>query len=159
MSILKVDTINEKTSGNGVQIAGHVIQFVHYTGTTSAAISGNNTYVNGAPDGTHTITPKFSNSIIVYRFYAGGLVQNSNDLGLRLKRDSTVVFANDRHGFCNLPSNWAPINWSFQAIDTPNTTSQLTYTMEVKATQGYARINDYNGVANRYYVTIEEIAQ
>ena len=26
MSILKVDTINEKTSGNGVAIPGHVIQ-------------------------------------------------------------------------------------------------------------------------------------
>ena len=26
MSILKVDTINEKTSGNGVAIDGHVIQ-------------------------------------------------------------------------------------------------------------------------------------
>ena len=34
MSILKVDTINEKTSGNGVAIDGHVIQtqINHYTG-------------------------------------------------------------------------------------------------------------------------------
>ena len=159
MSILKVDTINEKTSGNGVAIPGHIVQVVNYSGTTQATISGNNTYVNGAPDGTHTITPKFSNSKILYRFYAGGLVQNTNDIGLRLKRDSTIVFANDRHGFCNLPSNWAPISWSFQAVDTPNTTSQITYTMEVKATQGYARINDSNGTANTYYVTIEEIAQ
>ena len=29
MSILKVDTINEKTSGNGVQIPGHVIQTIN----------------------------------------------------------------------------------------------------------------------------------
>ena len=28
MSILKVDTINEKTSGNGVYIPGHVVQTV-----------------------------------------------------------------------------------------------------------------------------------
>ena len=159
MSILKVDTINEKTSGNGVAIPGHVVQVVNYSGNTQATVSGNNTYVNGAPDGTHTITPKFSNSKILYRFYAGGLVQNTNDIGLRLKRDSTIVFANDRHGFCNLASNWAPINWSFQAVDTPSTTSQITYTMEVKATQGLVRINDYNSAVATYYVTIEEIAQ
>lgn len=158
MSILKVDTLQPATA-SGVHIAGSVVQFVNYSGTTQATVSGNNTYVNGAPDGTHTITPKFSNSKILYRFYAGGLVQNTNDIGLRLKRDSTIVFANDRHGFCNLASNWAPINWSFQAVDTPSTTSQITYTMEVKATQGLVRINDLNGAANTYYVTIEEIAQ
>ena len=33
MSILKVDTINEKTSGNGVQIAGHVVQVKQVTGS------------------------------------------------------------------------------------------------------------------------------
>ena len=37
MSILKVDTINEKTSGNGVAIPGHVIQVQE----TSALSSGN----------------------------------------------------------------------------------------------------------------------
>ena len=31
MSILKVDTINEKTSGNGVAIPGHAIQVVDPT--------------------------------------------------------------------------------------------------------------------------------
>ena len=36
MSILKVDTINEKTSGNGVQIAGHVVQVVRRDPTAAA---------------------------------------------------------------------------------------------------------------------------
>ena len=38
MSILKVDTINEKTSGNGVAIPGHVIQ-VKQTVVTSTISS------------------------------------------------------------------------------------------------------------------------
>ena len=36
MSILKVDTINEKTTGNGVAIPGHVIQVVNGLLTTGA---------------------------------------------------------------------------------------------------------------------------
>jgi len=35
MSILKVDTINEKTSGNGVQIAGHVVNYEKHFMSTS----------------------------------------------------------------------------------------------------------------------------
>ena len=42
MSTLFVDTINEKTSGNGVEIPGHVIQVVQgiktgYVNTTSSS--------------------------------------------------------------------------------------------------------------------------
>ena len=39
MSILKVDTINEKTTGNGVAIPGHVIQLVRTQ--TSGNVSPN----------------------------------------------------------------------------------------------------------------------
>ena len=35
MSTLKVDTINEKTTGNGVQIAGHVVQYSQTETSTS----------------------------------------------------------------------------------------------------------------------------
>ena len=36
MSTLFVDTINEKTSGNGIEIPGHVIQVIHATDTNGA---------------------------------------------------------------------------------------------------------------------------
>ena len=39
MSILKVDTINEKTSGNGVAISGHVMQKVHHSWSSEATNS------------------------------------------------------------------------------------------------------------------------
>ena len=64
MSILKVDTINEKTSGNGVQIAGHVIQTVyneHITGTAYTTATTLNDLFSA------TITPKSATSkILVY---------------------------------------------------------------------------------------------
>ena len=38
MSTLKVDSLVEKTSGNGVHIAGHVVQVVHNISTGQLAL-------------------------------------------------------------------------------------------------------------------------
>ena len=58
MSILKVDTINEKTTGNGVQIANHVVQTANNTSPPTAIESVNNNN-NWVATGVHTsITPK-----------------------------------------------------------------------------------------------------
>ena len=66
MSILKVDTINEKTSGNGVHIPGHVIQYQQrffdlqsFQTTSGSMVAVSNAYVD--------ITPKFSNSLIRFQ--------------------------------------------------------------------------------------------
>ena len=57
MSILKVDTINEKTTGNGVAIPNHVVQakcvewdtaFTHNSGTTVDLMSGQITIQQGS---------------------------------------------------------------------------------------------------------------
>ena len=86
MSILKVDTINEKTSGNGVAIPGHVVQTVTHqwtsahtqTSTSFADVSGS----------SFSFTPKFATSKLVLTSfteenvyaaatssYAGGMVR------------------------------------------------------------------------------------
>ena len=62
MSTLFVDTINEKTSGNGVAIPGHVVQVVENTKVGSFSTSSNSFVANGL---SVTITPKFSTSKIV----------------------------------------------------------------------------------------------
>ena len=43
MSTLYVDTINEKTSGNGVQIPGHVVQMQNSFGDTQISVSNSGT--------------------------------------------------------------------------------------------------------------------
>ena len=70
MSILKVDTINEKTSGNGVHIAGHVIQVVASEKTdTSSASTTVPTFTDTGL--SCTITPKFNNSKILVHVNVG----------------------------------------------------------------------------------------
>ena len=87
MSVLKVDTINEKTSGNGVQIAGHVIQVVQ--GSTNTSASGDTTTYTDT-NLSATITPKSASSKILikvnqhYRFDRYGF-------SIRVLRDSTAI--------------------------------------------------------------------
>ena len=56
MSTLYVDTINEKTSGNGVQIPGHVVQVQYravantgFSTTSSSMVDLTNWYVDITP--------------------------------------------------------------------------------------------------------------
>ena len=67
MSTLKVDSLVEKTSGNGVHIAGHVIQVVNMdtaavTISSSSSLTGTDLLLN--------ITPKFSTSKILVNINA-----------------------------------------------------------------------------------------
>ena len=138
--------------------AGAVIQFINFTGQTNTSIANNNTWTNIATDPTVAITPKFANSLIVYRMYAVGIAQNPATVGLRLMRGGTDVFTNDRHAYSDT-STWVPCLWNFQAVDLPNTTSSVTYTIQAKKQAGFLRFNDYAASNNRYYITLEEIKQ
>jgi len=90
MSILKVDTINEKTSGNGVHIAGHVVQTqVHSWTTATTNTSSSFADVTGS---SFSFTPKFATSDLMLHSsvsynvysgssysYAGGIVRFNID--------------------------------------------------------------------------------
>jgi len=60
MSTLYVDTITEKTSGNGVQITGHVVQ-VQTTASSLFSSLASTTHTDLL---TLNFTPKFSNSLL-----------------------------------------------------------------------------------------------
>ena len=59
MSTLFVDTINEKTNGNGVQIPGHVLQVVEGT-RTDGTNTNSASYVDAGLSAA--ITPKSTSS-------------------------------------------------------------------------------------------------
>ena len=65
MSTLFVDTINERTSGNGISIPGHVIQVVHGQDTTSGTGLTSTVDTYASTGLSVTITPKFANSMLI----------------------------------------------------------------------------------------------
>ena len=160
MSTLKVDSLVEKTSGNGVQIAGHVIQVVQGTlGSQmySVATSLSDTGL------TATITPKSASSKILVVTSASGAIQdNATDdekAKAALVRGSTVIsqfetLVRTRGG---TGGEAAPFSINFSYLDSPNTTSATTYKTQVAViTAELVYGNLANSTAT---ITLMEIAQ
>ena len=141
MSTLYVDTIAEKTAGNGVQIPGHVVQVLQAVKTdTFSTTSG--TFVQ-VPDLTVTITPSSTSSKIlitgniaiassVYAWHCG-LFQNGTEIGLAdaaanrvrsLFNGSADITAQNSHGQINYLTR--------DLLVSPNTTSALTFDIRAK---------------------------
>lgn len=179
MSILKVDTINEKTSGNGVAIPGHVVQVKQtvVTNTFSTAIGPG--FVELTDFQTNITPSSSSNKILIKGSLCVG--QYYWQTRGRILRDSTAI------GLGETAGNRTPVTWnnntydgssntqyvmnsiSFEFLDSPSTTSQITYSLDLG---GYN--TSYNVYLNRshsdtdastYYgrpistLTLMEIAQ
>ena len=174
MSVLKVDTINEKTSGNGVVIPSHVIQTVYNENITRTAYTSANT--------THdlfsaTITPKSATSkILVSMSVQHGTSNVQNDFGLHLKRGSTRIgggtndtargganswYCGDDYIGSAAQNQWNMFTASWQYLDSPATTSATTYTVGLFV-HNYFYLNRMAGGATfggSSYISLQEIAQ
>ena len=162
MSILKVDTINEKTSGNGVQIPGHVVQTV--TGTYDTLTS--TTSRTPATAISVNITPSSTSSKILVmmqtwawhnNYYTGylGIFRGSTDITLGTDTSATdgnwasggyqgsgigvrttesyALQTQDNDGSA---ANWAPFSFSHTILDSPSSTSQQTYALKFWTNDG-----------------------
>jgi len=135
MSTLYVDTINEKTLGNGVQIPGHVVQVQSAILTSKASTTSQySTYVDTGL--SVNITPKFSTSKIlvtsslmvanVSTFTFFRLLRNTTALGLGdaagSRQQCTFMFYPDAGG-----ANNTSVASGHTFLDSPATTSLITY--------------------------------
>lgn len=142
MSTLFVDTINEKTTNNGIYIPGHVIQTVHATTNSRTSVVGT-TFVSLL---SLNITPKSSSSKILItcmfngastdRYAAIKLFRTVGGTSTQIAKNSDAsgnrsavwfeVFGNQ--------AVWTTDSWQYQTYnqhgtfyDSPATTSQITY--------------------------------
>ena len=164
MSILKVDTINEKTSGNGVQIPGHVIQFLSQEITAYTTTNSSSAVATGF---TLTITPKSTSSIIKCTVGFNGFYCNATAAAASIylyKNGSFHKYLDAVSGYAN-PSGQvhSSSNPTIMVTDSPSTTSAVTYAIFWKRNLGSGNVymNNYATANNetRSYFTVEEIAQ
>ena len=152
MSILKVDTINEKTSGNGVQIAGHVVQVKQVTGSSFVTNNSASAYTDLM---TLNITPSSNNNkimchiVVAYggsdnSYAAGRLLRTVGGTATALRVGNSYStenrFTDASFGLqMNAAANdtYKIKNTAFNYLDSPSTTSQITYTVSAKADAGY----------------------
>jgi len=165
MSILKVDTINEKTSSNGVHIAGHMVQ---YQSNTSASVSYNNSTTSYVASGVFmNFTPKFSNSkvLVTYQSRRFNLV-TAPVIQVKCMRDGTTniglstagsgvteaYYQNNNTSGSNQIAHGAHYMWE----DSPATTSSVRYELYfASSVSGNGYLADNGGVQ----LYIMEIAQ
>lgn len=158
MSILKVDTINEKTTGNGVHIAGHVIQIAR--GTLSAVTSTSSTSYVSSGLGV-TITPKFSTSklLISVNVARPSIHVNNRQLDFKLYEGSSAIDSN-RLGSLYHNTGTGSIYYGSTAynvyLDASNTNAR-TYNLYYRASNGQVHINDAADIESS--MTVMEIAQ
>ena len=154
MSTLFVDTINEKTTNNGVYIPGHVVQAKTATKTDTQSTTSNSfTDITGL---SVSITPSSTNSKILV-LCTICMSSTFYWCPVRVLRDSTQINAPDAAGSNRLLVNGVQTNQTAGAymlmtvpitvLDSPSSTSALTYKAQyaVAAASGYtAWINKTN---------------
>ncbi len=141
MSTLFVDDINEKTSGNGVLIPGHVVQVVHHTsGDGSELSTTGTTYVSGGAECTVTITPSSTSSRILVMANFNADTANSDERVLYTFFKSSgggtaanVISANSE-GYDALVrihegGSRLLVNQTMVFYDDPNSTASQAYTI------------------------------
>ena len=160
MSILKVDTINEKTSGNGVAIPGHVVQ------VQRGQIGGNITTSSSSPVATGlecAITPKFATSLLKIELFGGRNYFDNSQLDIYLyKGGSKVNTVGDGRWisqYGNDPVHYG--GYSACHFETAGSTSARTYQVYYDAGSSAVWFNNSPSGNNEYLVhlVVTEIAQ
>tara|TARA_R110000787_G_scaffold285411_1_gene400930 strand:- start:72 stop:560 length:489 start_codon:yes stop_codon:yes gene_type:complete len=144
MALTKLNYTGQGTIPSANMPTGSVIQTVQETSVDSTITSTTATWVDVTP--TATITPTSSSSKILVRHTAGGQMQAQNiSASLQLLRGSTVVCTRGRQGYSG-STTWSPIPWSMEYLDSPNTTSAITYKLQIRINStGTIRHNDTAG--------------
>ena len=167
MTTIYVDNIapnlqNKISAPNLTLPAGSVVQMQFASNSTAISITTNNSYVDVV---TLNFTPKFSNSKLFITYTIQG-VQNGTNTNSRLtprgvRNGSTYLWTSNAN-FWTVSRNHDLRHggWTYNHYDTPNTTNQITYTLQAKYDDpgsGGSINKDSNSGASS--IAIMEIAQ
>lgn len=163
MSILKVDTINEKTSGNGVAIPGHVVQVAHNS-QDGNIVTTSSAYTLGI---ACAITPKFATSKLKIMVLGGRNYYNSvAQHDLKLYVDGSAYAGSGRiTSIYNNNSSTSSVHygaWSIMEYADAGSTSARTYQLYHKNASGNGAnvwLNNSSTGDIFLHMIIEEIAQ
>ena len=143
-------------------ITGSTVSYTPPAGTTTTGVTLN----NGAYTDiiSTTVTPKFQNSKFKVEwnifFYYPGSSNAWDAMSTRLYRDSTAIYTDDYAlGGGGIYNSYSPyMDYSSQSyLDTPNTTSQITYKIQFASYGGQTLYLQYS--SQRSVISVTEIAQ
>lgn len=138
--------------------SGSVIQVVHATDTPT--FNSSSTSFVDYPSMSATITPiNASNRVLILMNYGGYVEAGGGDNGFRCQilRNSTAILSDNNHTLYIYSPDGAEmiLRHSLSYVDSPSSTSAVTYKLQIAATAGSAFRNYDN---NRCSITLMEIA-
>jgi hypothetical protein len=171
MSTLYVDNL-QPNLGSRVMAAGHVVQVVQATSTTNLTVSsgGGGTTWNDA-GAIVTITPTVASSKVLVLNSGAGIFSATvaGSCGCRILRNINgagwnVVSQRARQGYSAALGGYLPINWDYNYLDSPNTTSSVQYKIQINMEEnGNIRYNSddgsYSPTTSESSLIVMEIAQ
>tara|TARA_R100000654_G_scaffold15299_1_gene32514 strand:+ start:1721 stop:2203 length:483 start_codon:yes stop_codon:yes gene_type:complete len=158
-STLKVDKIEGVTASGTVAIPNHVIQTVTSSFSTQTSSSSSTFADTGL---TASITPSSSTSKILVIVQVASCFTQTNtntEMDVNLLRDSTTLIATFGPRGGNSTTNGDAIGTAGAVfLDSPSSTSSLTYKCQFKSTQNNAQVNVQLG-GTTSTMMLQEIAQ
>ena len=121
-------------SGHTLHAPGHIIQVVH-ANCSSHVTNTSATYISA--DVSVSITPKFSSSKILIISNLCLDIDASDNIGMKLKRDSTDIKEEAYWGY-GTATDFIVSRNHHQYLDSPNSTSAITYSWDIKRISGSA---------------------
>lgn len=167
MSTLKVDSLVEKTSGNGVHIPGHVVQVQNAYSNTQVISSTAGAAIDGV---SLSFTPKYNNSKLLIQARIPIKVYNTTADGdgwcsIRIVNSTSAIEPEPNNNY-EFGANFGNTSWAdwrhvgfIQAYHTVTSTNADTYKVQAKlySAEDTLTVNENS----LYYssITIMEIAQ
>ena len=168
MSTLKVDSLVEKTSGNGVHIPGHVIQQAYIQQDTAIGTTVTMNYSSALPTSTQgalvfskVFTPKSTTSVIQINFQTYAYSNGVHNVIYAIFEDTVCKTAiAPRHTYASEPQDAQTM-----MVNIPNSSlTTRTYSVRFGCQPGNGKaayINTYPRFAGvpQTVMTLQEIAQ
>jgi len=138
-------TIALQNQLSGMTIAsmptGSVLQVVQTTSNTGVTVTANTYTTIGS---NVVITPSSASSKVLVQLTAGSMAYNAGDIAMRITRNGTEIMVQGRQAYTN-SNDWVGNPVKLMYLDSPNSTSAVTYSFECKVSGNQIEFNSTGG--------------
>ena len=120
---------------------GSVLQVVQATSNTGVTVTANTYATIGS---NVVITPSSASSKVLVQLTAGSMAYNAGDVAMRITRNGTEIMVQGRQAYTNA-NEWTGNPVKLMYLDSPNSTSAVTYSFECKVSGNQIEFNSSGG--------------
>ena len=127
--------------GSAQMPTGSVLQVVQTTSNTGVTVTANTYTTIGS---NVVITPSSASSKVLVQLTAGSMAYNAGDIAMRITRNGTEIMVQGRQAYTNA-NDWVGNPVKLMYLDSPNSTSAVTYSFECKVSGNQIEFNSTGG--------------